>query len=364
MQHAFVAYNKDRWKVFRAAHCRGRLMPLRLTGDKQSCGYRYLVGARWDTGPLGGGGRLVATHLLHAADLHPAATESSLNISEQAVKVRKGTVDVAICFAGDDNVLFAKVRAAGQEAAAGGGFPALGITGVDTELLAGPLSIGLRPTTFTNEEGALVETLGAYAVLIASADVPAEHVAAVVLEAARFVHDMVARSGDTSSTGTHLENIADVLEASAQDRRAHLWAVFVQFLCIAGASFLFGGNLWSALDSRGSRGKFMQQHSNLIERFRGEREGSERGEGALRRLQDIAGKLDETLDQIHHRARYGRLSLPHRDQLLASVAGVRSELRRQFGLCLDGASNDRVVQFGLWLQKGGTAIRTHRAALS
>lgn len=324
MQRTFLAYNKTRWQAFVSAHCPGAApASLRLTDDRTSCAYRYLGQARWDAGPIGGGGRMILNHLLHAAGLRLHAIESSPLIALQADRLRAGEVDVAFCFAGDLNAVFDAVRASGAKT----GAEPLGMTGVDPQLGIELRSIELQPNFFTDEEGRQVETLGAYAVLVATPDVPPGDAAVVVRKAAAFVDKM-------ANGGEHLQNVAAALEGRSKARNAHLFGVAGQFALIMVTWALLCAVAVTAFDSRLNRRRIMQEHSRLLQQLR--RPRSLRNDAAdrevppapLSNLPEFDAAIDRTRTTIHELAVAGRLSLPHRDQLLASATSVEAELKR------------------------------------
>jgi len=320
MQRTFLAYNKARWRAFASVHCPGAAPDsLRLTDDRTSCAYRFLARARWDAGPIGGGGRMILNHLLHAAGLHLQSVESSPRIALQARRLRAGEVDVAFCFAGDFNAVFDAVKASGDKA----GVEPLGMAGVDPQLGIELQSIELQPNFFTDEEGRQVETLGAYAVLVATPDVSAGAASVVVRKAAAFVDGM-------AGGGEHLQNVAAVLEGRSAARNAHLFGVAGQFVMVMVSSALLCALAATAFDSRLNRRRIMQQHSRLLQEIRRSRRvNADAQPDPVLNIRDLDTAIERTRAAIHELAVAGRLSLPHRDQLLASAAAVESALKRE-----------------------------------
>jgi hypothetical protein len=235
---------------------------------KDSCASRFLAQAHWDAGPLGGGGRLILNHLLHAAGLRPRSFDASPLIKVQAERLRAREIDVAFCFAGDVNNVFDAVKATQGD----GNADPLGISGVDPQLGIAVESIELRPTSFKigstsrskrGSKGSVetereVETLGAYAVLVASSDVPAGDAAVLVQAIVPFVRKI-------TGTGTHLNNVADALKSRSDTLRAHLFGVAGQFAVITLTCGLLCGTGVSAFASRRSRRRIMQEHSRLLQ---------------------------------------------------------------------------------------------------
>lgn len=320
MQRAFIAYDKASWQRFSAGCGAGQLQ---LTGDKLSCAYRYLAQARWDAGPTGGGGRLVVNHLLHAADLRPRVLGHSADFAELAAKLNEGRVDVAFYFAGDENDVSAAVSDHRDR---------LGLAGVDPQLAISLRSLELRPSAFIDEGGGQIETLGAYTVLVASAGIPPEHVADFVVEAAKFVQNMSAPAGVGSTGETHLDSVAEALQAAGSARKARLWAAAAQFLLLAVAFVFLGGGLSSSRGARRTREAIMKRQSELLQRVRDcrrQRNRVDRAAETARALDGVENELEGCIDDIQRHAIQGRLPMPYRDQLMASSVTVRSELDRE-----------------------------------
>lgn len=318
MQKVFFAYQKSDWRKFAAEHCGPNPGNLSFTGDKSSCAYRYLAQASWDAGPARGGAQLILNHLLRAAELRPRLVKNSGGFRDQADNVRTGAVQIAFNFAGDNNRVVQLVR---EPATAHGGAP-LGIGGVDPQLGIALRSIELRPDFLRDEEGHDVPTIGAYAVLVASADVPAQDIATVVLGATDFVKDM-------TGTGTHLQNVAAELQARAQGRNAQFFVVAEQlaaiYLSLAALLLISTKTIFSLL----RRKKIVKRHVALRHAIRLCRESTAAATVVLDELRWLARDLDAEVTLAERSLADGRLSVSHKSQIDGSAAVVDGELQRQ-----------------------------------
>jgi TRAP-type uncharacterized transport system substrate-binding protein len=329
LQHAFIAYNKTNWAAYKAANCKTTSVSapieeqLRVTDDDNPegwCSRRYLGGAVWDAGPTGSGARLVVNQILQAANLRPQMS-SSKSIEDQAKQLTAAPTRIQFCFSGTDNAVFDAVKQNPAE---------LAVAGIPPLYSNRPQAMALRPTAFANPGDASsnpeqLETLGAYAWLIASPDVPVEHLQQLVARSAGFV----SRMNHTNPTTSHLIGVASTLKSQAQARHLQLWFLLVQFLSTAFGLTMFGGYICSSWASRRDRAAIMKEHSRLRLEVLRKRFLLHCGTSMLEELCVVAKALDESVVRIHHDAQRGRLSMGHRDQLLSSAASVSAEVKRQ-----------------------------------
>ena len=323
MEKLQIVYSKKRWASALAAVsgvskdtapallARGPRLAAEMDDASKAFFHHAIVYA----GPTGSGTRLMTSYVLDAAGVQPESTISG-NFDDIVRALGNGDAHVAFAFAAP---LTAVADALKQD-------KDIGLVGLDPNL--GPLllqraGVAVEPTSLDELGHAETDTLGAYAWLVASADVPPEHIAAVVRALKEF-HPAPSELGQQTSPDT-LENIAASFQSQAEEHERGLWFALGEFaLKTLGLSILLYYWLGSALSAL-LRARIMRDYMRLREAVGCSNDGSA---DACQRIEETCARIDALLQRIHKHCASGLLLIRHRDQLTALLEGLEKRLMR------------------------------------
>jgi hypothetical protein len=171
------------------------------------------------------------------------------------------------------------------------------------------------------EAGATVETIGANAWLVASADVPPHHIAEFI--------ELISGFRD-SVTGTQpylgFEKLAAAFVSTAQEKTRRLWSAA---LALFGAQFLTLLSSWQFMSSMTTwkwRKHYWRRYlllkRNVAQWSYGQEDAWQVG------IQELERQFRQLLLDLDEACERGRLSIAHRDHLVPQIKDVENELVR------------------------------------
>jgi TRAP-type uncharacterized transport system substrate-binding protein len=352
-----VLYNVGKWQTFRAQY----LAPTPKAADAASAvsavedaprfsrtptamTKAFLSQAVVHAGPSGSGTRLMESYVLNDCSVQPKKTISG-EFARELEDVGKGEADVAFLFSDP-------LPAVAQLIDRGG----VALASVDPSLvplLLKDLEVSVEPATLSRKQVASapacngVETLGAYAWLVASKDVPARDIAAVVRRAAQCVGDE-SKASDWESNGDmarNLENIAAGFDERADEKRRELWAALGEFgltvVALSGGLYFWLGWMLSATYRSATMRRYMVLRDEVS---RSVDMNSPAKSISHEKLEHIAAETKGLLEKVQRDCAKGLLLVRHRDGLTA----ILEDLERRFmSVC-------RVYVRRMSTERGGT----------
>lgn len=354
MQKAQVLYRRDAWSKFGSGD-------LRLTERLDDPTRSFFQNAIVDVGPSGSGTQLVASYLLSTLGVQPLKTRSSENFDDQisALKQEKGLeaehADVAIMFAGDvEGVTSALANKAAR----------VGVASIDPTVgaaLRRSFSFEVIPTTFAESAVSTITTLGAYAWLMASADVPPRHLEIMV---DRLAHECGLPEN------AHLQLVQKSYHEQAAREASELLTAGLEFVLLTAlltwvvyAIFVSSLSAWRRTHHIRAYGEIRRDlldlRSKLLRR-------ELRSKEALAKLATRADQVSDEAMAIEIECQNGALTVTHRDRLAVWLDLLRREIVTLCAHCLEllvqrHQNNAEAVleELDAWMARGYLSIEQH-----
>jgi hypothetical protein len=305
-----------------------------------ACARRYLENANWFAGPVGSGTWLMAQQLAGFLDIDPRKTPTS-NLSLE----RMYSTEASVMF------IFSGQLSEVTEALTRKNF-ALEIARIApnvAQAFTKDLGLDITSTFFADPYPSDLETIGSWAWLVASSDIPAAHIAEMLRRVARCLSAEPEKS--------NLETVAEGYERTAAEERRLVWGALGEQLGIVTTLMLLFYYAIPRVASQRERLKQQRRLDALQDELSTLDEATSTNP-ELAALTRIRKSISEIARDIRATSGPGTvLCIAHRQELRDAIASVRETLSRKVSHRL-GAEANRVddgevdAELREWIKEG------------